>query len=338
MLIGFRRPLMLYSVAETLGVGMRVSDRVLKCALFLGVMDDKRFVPVGTAFIVQHQEEEYFYQYIVTCQHNVISAGTRPLHIRVNEKSGGAEVSEEIQPDAWLYHPDSAKRFVDIAVMPATLPIDVFDIAHIVSKDLWSREKIAERDIGVGEELFYPGLFLHHSGAARNLPVMRSGTLAAMPIEPVETARGPTTAYLMESRSIGGHSGSPVFANLLAPRSYYADKVLPLPLPHEDQRYPMLGVLRSYFKTVDEGLSSNAASDDLSLNSGISTIIPSWEITDILNQPKQVEMRKRLNAELRASRTAEVEASAVPATDNPSHKEDFTRLLGAAVQAKSQAE
>jgi hypothetical protein len=328
---------MLYAAALALESGMRISDRVLKCAVFLGTVEDKKFVPLGTAFLVQKLHDEHWFQYLVTAQHNVIQAGTRPLHVRVNRLSGKAEVLEEIPPDLWIHHPESSKRFVDVVAMSVTLPPDIYDIALIKDSDLWSRGKVEERDIGVGEELFYPGLFLHHSGEQKNLPVMRAGVLAAMPSEPVQTKRGPIEAYLMESRSIGGHSGSPVFANLLAHRTYYADKRITLPHPMDDQRYPVLGLLRSYFKASDEGLSTEDRTDDLSLNSGISTIIPAWEILATIDQEGQIEARKKgLEQYKKAKGAAETEASAAPKPDNPAHKEDFTHLLSAAAKTPPQ--
>lgn len=330
-------PFMLYSSAERFEETMRITDKVLKCAVFLGTMENGKFVSLGTAFLVNKAHKDYGFQYLVTAQHNIIQAGTRPLHVRVNRLNGRAEVLDEIPPDLWIHHPESAKRFVDVAAISITLPIDIYDVAFIKDSDLWSREKVAERDIGVGEELFYPGLFHHHSGEQKNLPVMRTGILAAMPSEPVQTTRGPVEAYLMESRSIGGHSGSPVFANLLAHRAYYSDKTVALPHPMEDQRYPVLGLLRSYFKAADEGLSTEGRADDLSLNSGISTIIPAWEITAILDQEAQIEARNKGLEHFKKSKTsAETEASAAPESDNPSHKEDFTRLLNAAAKSNKQ--
>lgn len=326
------KPLMFYSVADRLGDAMRISDKVLKCAVFLGVLENDAFRPLGTGFLVVVPEGGLAFQYVITCQHNIIQAGARPLHIRVNCISGGARVTEEIPPEEWSYHPDSSRRFIDVAVMPIRLPPDIFDIVCVKFGDLWPREKVEERNIGVGEDLFYPGLFVHHSGQKSNLPIMRSGILSAMPVEPVGTPRGPIEAYLMESRSIGGHSGSPVFANLFDRRNFYTDRPAPLPHPKEETRYPVLGLLRSYFKATDESISTEMPGDDLSLNSGISTIIPSWEIIETLMREELIlEREKAVDTQRKLS--AEVEASTAPARDNPSHKEDFTRLLDAAVRS-----
>ena len=79
---------------------------------------------------------------------------------------------------------------------------------------------INDNAIGVGDEVFLTGLFANHIGQQRNLPIIRVGNIALMPEEPVQhPSLGPIDAYLIEARSIGGLSGSPVFVHL-APTSF----------------------------------------------------------------------------------------------------------------------
>jgi hypothetical protein len=75
-------------------------------------------------------------------------------------------------------------------------------------------EKIEGKGIGTGDEIYITGLFRLLYGAHRNLPIVRSGNLAMLPTDrvPVRDWQTPDVeAYLVESRSIGGASGSPVF-------------------------------------------------------------------------------------------------------------------------------
>jgi hypothetical protein len=52
-------------------------------------------------------------------------------------------------------------------------------------------------------------------GRQRNIPIVRIGNVASMPHEPVATKnRGAIEAYLVEARSVGGLSGSPVLVQL----------------------------------------------------------------------------------------------------------------------------
>ena len=85
--------------------------------------------------------------------------------------------------------------------------------------------------IRVGSPVGLTGLFVHHHGSSRNIPIVRSGNIAAMTDEPVSTRRGLMTAFLVEVRSIGGLSGSPVFAEGVAETG-----VIGLVHGHFDQR------------------------------------------------------------------------------------------------------
>lgn len=75
----------------------------------------------------------------------------------------------------------------------------------------------SDRNLELGDEVFFSGLFYPHSGTRRNIPIVRIGNVAALLEEPVLNRNGvPMDLYLMESRSIGGLSGSPVFVDLAA--------------------------------------------------------------------------------------------------------------------------
>ena len=70
-------------------------------------------------------------------------------------------------------------------------------------------------EIGIGSEVYFPGLFVHHHG--RNEPIVRGGIVSSMPTEPVLTEFGEIHAYLAEARSVGGLSGSPVIVDNTTP-------------------------------------------------------------------------------------------------------------------------
>jgi hypothetical protein len=111
------------------------------------------------------------------------------------------------------------------------------------------------------------------------------------------------SAYLIEARSIGGHSGSPVFVNMLAPRAYRASSARPLPMPGELRDYYLLGLIRGHLRAKDTGEYGVADRDE---NSGIATVIPAQDIWDILGQP-ELE-----NERLEAWKAAQKESADVP--------------------------
>jgi hypothetical protein len=321
---------------------MRVSDRVLKCVVFLGVGKDENFKPYGTGFLIIVQQGVLEIQYVVTAMH--VIDGPEPIVVRVNKKNGKPDYIEPLR--GWYVHPDHG-RYVDAAVAPIILHPHTYDIVCIRTREFCKDTTVTARDVGVGDELFYPSLFMHHRGAGLNLPVMRAGTLAAMPIEPIITKSGPIKAYLMEGRSMGGHSGAPVFVNFTAPRNYNPERPIPLPTPAEAMMpYRLLGVLRSYLKAKDTGeyLAEEQAAKDLWVNSGISTIVPSDDIIEILMQPDLVKQRmddanehlKRMDVPT-TGRPAD-DSSASGDEENPRHLEDFKRLVDVAARKRPQGD
>jgi hypothetical protein len=326
---------------EAAEAGMRVSDRVLKCAVYLGRKESGTFVPEGTGFVVRLTQGQVQFQYIVTAMH-VLNGKPETIFVRVNKVGGGFD---DLQvPRGWYYHEDHS-RLVDIAAAPILLHPTMYDIIGVDLKDFCDDQFLLDRDVGVGDELFYPGMFMPHRGVGRNHPVMRFGALAAMPVEPVRTKSGPIKAYLMEGRSIGGHSGSPVFINFLVPRTYYADRVVRLPHPQQAQGYRLLGLIRGYLRAKDSGeyvTGEDPLEQDLWTNSGISTIIPAQEIYETLMQDelkdqRNVDEKKHMDglADVPASTRLTDESS--PTTDaNPNHLKDFTRLVDVAARKRPQ--
>jgi hypothetical protein len=79
--------------------------------------------------------------------------------------------------------------------------------------------------------------------------------------------------------------------------------------------------------------------------SGMSCVIPSWQIKEVLDMPKLKERREKAEAlaakdfSVPAAESAHPEGSEPPTTEeNPSHREDFRRLLDAAAKTKTQGD
>jgi hypothetical protein len=277
---------------------MRVTNRILKCTVFIGREEkDGRFTPLGTGFLVSTNYMDYrpplSFQYVVTCAH-VVQGNEKRIVIRANDKVTGARLTQA--PRGWFYHPDP-KRYVDVSVAPVLLNPQMFDISAIPIDTFCTQAILDQRDVGVGDELFYPGMFVSHHGKTANMPVMRLGTVAAMADQTdlvVSQSGALTKVHLIESRSIGGHSGSPVFVNFMAPRTYYADKKITLPHPLEAQAYRLFGMLRSHLNATDSGeyTAENRPGKDW-VNSGIASVVPADDIAETIKQEELEIMRKK---------------------------------------------
>jgi hypothetical protein len=205
---------------------MRVPDQIKKAVVFLGL--DNRYR--GTGYIVTVPDGYLSYTDPVTAESNPISVPQsflvtaahvaeqlegRNFLIRANG-IGGKVRTINAGPDCkWWYHPDEIpgqKKQVDSAVtiFPAgELPhIDVAPIPLFMFAD---SEIIKESDLGIGDEVFITGLFTGVVETSKNIPIVRTGNVAMMPDEKIPFGDHLIEAYLIESRSIGGLSGSPVF-------------------------------------------------------------------------------------------------------------------------------
>ena len=276
-----------------------VPDHIRKTVMFIGTKsDDGTFQPRATAFLVSTVELDMRLGYLVTADHVVsklLGLGHH-LWLRVNQKDGTAE-EVEIPDDAWWFYPDDLNR-TDVAVCQINFNTDKEDVYSIGLNGMneamaATKEVITRHRIGVGEEVAIVGLFRSHYGQERNVPVVRIGNIAAMPEEPVKTSEyGYIDAYLIEARSLGGLSGSPVFVNMAPYRVIDGHT-----FPSQGSQFYLLGLIHGHFDI--RNLNDDAVVDNFSdaagnINTGIGVVVPVSKILDIICEPKRVEERRRL--------------------------------------------
>lgn len=201
---------------------MRIDDSLLSAVVFIGYPTDNAekggIDCIGTAFLLRYEG----FQYLVTVRHLAEFVGGDPFLLRVNRASGAQNVS--IDNATWHYDVDPT---VDAAVLPLDGLINEaeYDVRFIDNeKEVWWANKAWKYGVGIGDFCYTIGLFRVLSGRMRNLPVVHFGTLARRFYEPevepipVRDWRDPTgtktlfaDAYLVESQSLSGLSGAPVF-------------------------------------------------------------------------------------------------------------------------------
>src|SRR5439155_21246754 len=114
-----------------------------------------------------------------------------------------------IPSEMWTPHP----RGDDLAIAgPILLPKERFASRSISRDSFITAHDLEEYNVGPGDEVFLVGRFVSHDGQLRNTPVVRVGSIAMMPGEPVrqELRSFDQLSYLIEARSLSGFSGSPV--------------------------------------------------------------------------------------------------------------------------------
>jgi hypothetical protein len=257
-----------------------------------------------------------------------------------------------VNMDEWTYVEDRE----DLAVFDLTEEIDEkTDNISVLPYELFLKETdIGEYGINPGEEGFMVGLFSPHPGEKRNLPAPRFGCLSMLaserePIKQEQRDLGTTLvrpAFVFEIHSRPGFSGSPVYiyrtptTNLaqLSPDgswnlSTYKNLFLRLLGIHVGQfREPA-----EVAKAEGYGPQPILDGDNAYLPSSMTIVVPAKQILELLDMKKLKDQREARDKSAKPSSMVQESAVAVPAADNPDHKEDFMRLLNAAAQAKPEA-
>ena len=302
---------------------MNVPSDVRKCVVFLGRDTDHgiRWCATGFFVVVSHPAEsddadsQHSHSYLITARH--VIDGIRYLspkgrvYVRLNLTSGGSKTVESELND-WRFHPT---REVDAAALLVPQSwLEELDGAMLTEHSIADDVVIQDHGIGPGQDVFITGLFINHYGERKNIPIIRVGNIAAMPEEKVRMKLDRKTwisahAYLIESRSIKGLSGSPVFtyrdswegpqAGELSNMSTYSfttasrlindTSVFTTGAPS----YYWLGlvhghweaeVVRSDIEDIDDGIKEY-------VNTGIAIVVPATDVWEVLDHPDFVEHR-----------------------------------------------
>ena len=270
---------------------MRVPDSIRKIVGFAAYESGSGPRLCGTVFVVGLPlTPDRSARFAVTAAHILDEVARRSvdakLHLRFGRR-GGEFVWVETNLIDWLRHPHDTA--VDCAAIQLPLPetADVNPYRFAGGDEDWLSEETARRlGVGVGDEVFFPGLFTEHAGNDQNRPIIRTGSIAAMPTPMVAGGIGPMTAYLVEARSIGGLSGSPVFVQVPHRVTWKTDS-------SEDEPHRVLpfnffmGLMHGHWDVrpmpdniMDTGLNAQL------VNMGIGIVVPAQDVMAVLRQPR----------------------------------------------------
>ena len=182
---------------------MFVPDEIRQCVCFLGCKTNPDREPIlgGSAFFaaVALDDAGNMMPYLVTARHSIEKIAEKTcdsqVYLRMNIVGRGAEfIATQLQH--WHFHP--TKENIDVAVLPINyspaFDHKVFPVAAFLTTALRT-----DLRVGLGDEVFFVGLFREHSGLQRNVPIVRVGNIAAMPEEPVRSRTwAEMDAYLVE--------------------------------------------------------------------------------------------------------------------------------------------
>ena len=175
--------------------------------------------PNGTGFFVGITDtvRQRTFVYTVTSRHvlwdTASKAFVQSALLRLNKKNGDAAfVVQPLKTSGEqrnvFVHPDQTVDLVAVMGIPDQ---EKYDFSVIPSELIRNSKDIKNLGLGEGTDVFFPALFVAHIGEHKNYPIVRFGKLALMSDEPISWDNQLQKLFLVESISIGGHSGAPVF-------------------------------------------------------------------------------------------------------------------------------
>jgi hypothetical protein len=276
---------------------MRVPDQVSKCVLFVGLPELEPEPYRGTAYIVTVPGwNQNHFAFLVTARHVAERLQGENFYVRANKKRGGTAELRGFTDNPWWYHP-TERDSVDCAVtMFAPSRIRELDVEHIPLDLFLDDQKTKEHHIGVGDEVFIAGLFTKVADTSRNIPILRTGNVAMIPGEDIYFRDRFIAANLIESRSIGGLSGSPVFVRSTLQLQIGVENEKPV-IMHGLGRIFFFGSVIGHWEVPPEDFKITVAE---AVNMGIAPIVPANKMREVIMQPALVEMMKKIDDEMRA--------------------------------------
>jgi hypothetical protein len=296
--------------------------------------------------------------YLVTARHlayqlksDPSQTKSDPFLVRINKKDGTAENIYADQVE-WFEHSDTN---VDVALVVLHITSStLYDVTYLHGPDLFlDEDRLVRENVGVANLTYTVGLFRLLTGEKRNLPICHFGAIALMPgdekvpirdwtdpePDPKKRRRIFVEAYLVEAQSVAGLSGSPVFVRLEENVNFGAALKRPdgsnselLAIPRAQLR--LLGLWQGAWEAPPDEVKA-AQSGTVLVPVGMGVVVPCAKIIELLDRKDVKEQREKFKQQ---SQPPAAEPQSVPrpkpqATEvNPRHREDFNRLLGAAVK------
>jgi hypothetical protein len=180
------------------------------------------------------------------------------------------------------------KEKLDLAIASLKLPRG-FPIVHIQREAFVGMNDLHQREIGAGDEVFMVSRLMRENVryTHRNLCVFRFGNISLVP-------EHEELFYLVEMRSVAGHSGSPVLV-------YPTPNVFGQQRTQDADFAPMLlGINRGHLQSYDElVMVENPRIKHpkyvVAGNMAISVVVPAWYIVQALDDKRF--LRKRIKAD-----------------------------------------
>jgi len=255
--------------------------------------------------------------YFVTAKHVAEDIKDKPPYILVNSGNGGPPTHITNFGPRWFFHPTD--KNADVAILQIAEQLNVHHLAVLLD-DFVTQGDIENREwVDIGDEVFVTGLFTPAPGQKRNMPLVRHGNIAMIPDGQIQTEMGWSDVYLVEGRSIGGLSGSPVFVRRTETIKVRMEngRITTLNSPGP---FKLLGLMQGHWDIKESDMNKASVEHDgkHGVNMGIAIVTPAIKLLEILNQPGMVKIRELCDEDLGRLR------GNVPGSDSAKKRDDPT--------------
>jgi hypothetical protein len=328
----------------------RIPDGFLDAVVYLypSEEDAKEGAGIGgsgflAGVITENTRQPFWFLYVVTAKHVILEGS---LFVRMTTMEGEKYIYPTRDED-WVCHPDGD----DVAVCVVSFDPKRFRFSFIPINDFLRQEQIPPLDIGIGDEAFVVGRFINHEGKQRNSPTARTGIISQMPKEPIHIRGIDQECFLVEARSFGGFSGSPVFWRVLP-----FSGTRKIPNWKHGQIGPLLlgievGYILDWSPVCDPAgrpiMHGAVPGQQVQINTGMMVVVPAWRLVKLLLEGKPMDHRRSVEQQIQDEEKKKPregvaltsskprDASASDDDTNPNHLKDFTRLVDVAARKKS---
>jgi hypothetical protein len=252
-------------------------------------------LPQGTVFFVEiHLSKSHLgtFGYAVTCRHvleGMHERGYGDGFIRLNRRSHPGIYDHPFRFEDW-----TRSKTSDLAVCAVSIPVEA---------DYWFYPMYGfSSGLALGQDIFFVGLFSARPGVDSVDALVRSGKVAreyakvALTVNDIARESIETTVHIVESRSWGGESGSPVFIydeKWKLEQGYQIggfssqDRVVP------DVHPKLLGVMHGHYQIPADVMNAGETAGGVDINSGIAIVIPCVHLTELIMQDHLIKERQR---------------------------------------------
>ena len=271
-------------------------DDVKKCITFIYLPNSKgELEPKGTAFFIGIDDtlQDLTYVYVVTAKHvlwdEVKKAFVPDAWLRLNKNEGDAAFvripmrTSGVNRNIYT-HTDST---VDLVVVAGVPNQDKYSFRILPLQIIRTSQDLKKSGLTEGTDVFIPALFVPHTGEHKNYPIVRFGKIALVSDEQIIWDGLLQRLYLIESISIVGHSGAPVFL-------WFQPLAKPGTLmSYEEKRIRLLGVIQGYFEYERTlGFRKSTIIPTYGAHTGISAVVPVDLLQEILFGTEATKDRK----------------------------------------------